>query len=166
MAPQIVGSTTLGNAPVDNIHGLGRNNVDMTFSKNARIGERKNVQLRWELYKYFEPSVVLSVEYNGTIQRCDRGAVERRVWAINQHADATCYATRSAVYFLAVPSIARRRDFAKASHRIHERRASAAGDADLDSAVEHGDQRAFADRLQLPHYTEANEGAPVRTDEA
>ena len=53
MAPQKVGSIDPGNAPVDNIHGPGRENVDMTFSKNVRIGEHKNVQFRWELYNIF-----------------------------------------------------------------------------------------------------------------
>ena len=53
MAPQIVGSINPGNAPIDNIHGPGRNNFDMTFSKNNRIGERTNVQLRWEIYNIF-----------------------------------------------------------------------------------------------------------------
>jgi len=53
MAPQIVGSVDPGNAPVDNIHGPGRNNWDMTFSKNVHIGEHKTFQLRWELYNIF-----------------------------------------------------------------------------------------------------------------
>jgi hypothetical protein len=53
MAPQKVGSVDPGNAPVDNIHGPGRENFDMTFSKNVHVGERRNVQFRWELYNIF-----------------------------------------------------------------------------------------------------------------
>jgi hypothetical protein len=53
MAPQIVGSIAPGNAPIDNIHGPGRNNTDMTFSKNFRFAERANAQFRWELYNIF-----------------------------------------------------------------------------------------------------------------
>jgi hypothetical protein len=53
MSPQVVGSVRPGNAPQDNIHGPGRNNFDMTFSKNFRVKERKNLQFRWELYNIF-----------------------------------------------------------------------------------------------------------------
>ena len=115
MPPQIVGSVAPGNAPQDNIHGPGRNNFDMTFSKNVRLAERKNLQLRWELYNIFNHPSFYQV--NTTAQFAAATGVQGKpvVRPVDQHTDAPCDATRPALHVLIPPR--RRRLVEKKSGR-------------------------------------------------
>src|SRR5207247_1700950 len=42
-----------GNSPKDVVRGPGVNNFDLTLFKNIPLGDRRRLQLRWEVYNLF-----------------------------------------------------------------------------------------------------------------